>query len=63
MTNEIDELSAPCTPLAYDHLAEVITRAIGANDPYPNDAQMVAHRARQICNERFLNIESKEMTK
>ena len=63
MTNEIGGISAPCKPLAYDHLAEVITHAIGANDPYPNDAQTAAHRARQICNERFLNIESKEMIK
>jgi len=49
-------------PLAYDPLTEALTRAIGINDPYPTDTQKAAHRARQIRNERFLNIEWKEVT-
>lgn len=48
-------------PLAYDPLTEAIARAIGANDPYPTDAQKTAHRTKQLCNERFLNIEWKEV--
>lgn len=47
----------------YDHLPEVLEPAIGPNDPPASQAQMVAHRERQIRNERFLNIESKEVTK
>lgn len=61
MTNEIRGVPAPRTPLAYDHLAEAVTRAIGPNDPYPDNEALAAHRTKQIHNERFMTIESKEI--
>ena len=46
-----------------EYLAEVIVRAIGPNDQYPNEAQLTAHRAKQALKEKqFLTIESKEVT-
>lgn len=61
MTNEIRGFNSPLKPLAYNLLNEAITRAIGPNDPYPNDAQLAAHRTKQIRSERFTNIPSKEI--
>jgi hypothetical protein len=49
------------TTTAHDHLAEVIARAIGVNDPYPSPVQLAAHRAKQDLKEKqFPSIESKE---
>ncbi|MGZ8302925.1 MAG: hypothetical protein ACXW2U_10110 [Telluria sp.] len=53
-------MSAPLT--ADDHLVEVTARAIGPNDPYPNQAQLDAHRTKQDLKEKqFPCIESKEV--
>lgn len=50
------------TAAAYDHLAEVIERAIGGNAPYPSPAQLAAHRAKQALKEKqCTNIESEEI--
>jgi len=51
------------TTTALDHLAEVIKKAIGGNDPYPSPVQLAAHRAKQALKEKqFPTIESKEVT-
>lgn len=51
------------TTTVHDHFAELIARAIGPNDPYPNEIQLAAHRAKQTLKEKqFPNVESKEVT-
>jgi hypothetical protein len=51
------------TTTASDHLAEVIKKAIGRNDPYPSPVQLAAHRAKQALKEKqFPTIESKVET-
>jgi len=49
-------------PTTDDRLAAIIEAAIGGNDPYPDQVQLAAHRAKQALKEKqFLHIESKEV--
>jgi len=36
----------------FDRMAEVIRKAIGRNDDYPNETQLAAHRAKQALREK-----------
>jgi hypothetical protein len=50
------------TTTAHDHLVDVIASAIGPNDSPTDAGQRATHRENQIHQERFMNIESKEVT-
>jgi hypothetical protein len=36
-------------------MREVIERAVGRNDEYPNEFQLMAHRAKQELHEKHFN--------
>jgi hypothetical protein len=62
MTTELRSDAAAHKPDRLDRLPELIARIIGPNHPDITDTERAAHRRRQLHNERFMHIESREIS-